>query len=71
MKRLNESWLHYAQRIATQYNLDDEVTAEYLRCKADGYSDIEAAWAACYEWDIPLITKCQKSVLKDVLKLII
>ena len=71
MKKTNETWLQYAQRVSSDYRLEDDVTDSYHHFKSQGFSDKSAAAQACYEWDIILPDYQITDVLKEVLKLII
>lgn len=47
-----ETWLEAALRIAAKYGMAREVKEEYDELRQRGVSEEEAAWAACYEWDV-------------------
>lgn len=47
-----ESWYQAAIRQATKYGMEFEVDADYQSFIHLGYSDQEAAFDACYEWDV-------------------
>lgn len=49
----NETWLEAAQRNAKQYGVEVEVTACYYEfLLIGGVSESQAAFDACYEWDV-------------------
>lgn len=52
-----ESWRDCAIRIGRQYGLEHEVTEDYDAAIARGETEEEAAWGACYEWDVCEIIK--------------
>lgn len=47
-----ESWKDAALRVAKQYGLYDEVHEQYHKFIHKGYSEDDAAFYACEEWDI-------------------
>lgn len=47
-----ESWADAATRLAKPYGLEREIGDEFTRRVADGWTEPDAAWAACYEWDV-------------------
>lgn len=48
----DETWYDCAMRYAKKYDLESEVKDDYDQGIKDGDSEEEAAWGACYEWDI-------------------
>lgn len=51
-KNEGESWRDCAMRYAKKWGLEHEIAHAFDACLASGDSDEEAAWAACYEWDV-------------------
>lgn len=51
-KQENETWLECIERYAAPYGLQLEVIKEFKRNILAGIDEAEAAWDACYEWDI-------------------
>jgi hypothetical protein len=51
-RREGESWLEAAQRHAEPHGLSDIVTAVFLRLVREGETERDAAFEACFEWDI-------------------
>lgn len=47
-----ESWRDCALRVARKFGLEQEVEDKYDERIDAGDSSEEAAWCACYEWDI-------------------
>jgi hypothetical protein len=47
-----ETWKDAARRIARVQGLEHEVMDIYEHEIARGSSEEEAAWTACYEWDV-------------------
>lgn len=53
LKRLeNETWYECAMRYAWEWGMEVEVDEWYTMYKEEGLSDEDAAFSACYEWDI-------------------
>lgn len=48
----NETWLEAALRRADEYELGGEVLQAYDAGRKNGESEADAAWGACYEWDV-------------------
>lgn len=51
-KRESETWREAALRQAARYNMEGEVAEFYDRFIAAGDTEDQAAWGACYEWDV-------------------
>lgn len=47
-----ETWRDAAKRIAQAYGLEQEVLKEYDAAIEVGVTPAEAAYMACYEWDV-------------------
>lgn len=47
-----ETWLGAAKRYAARYGLESEVEVAYEKEIAEGCDEQDAAWNACYEWDV-------------------
>lgn len=47
-----ESWLEAAVRQASKWGLEAEVREDYEAFVAAGEDEAQAAWGACYEWDV-------------------
>jgi hypothetical protein len=47
-----ETWKDAAARIGKKYGLETEVMESYASEIEAGESEEDAAWAACYEWDV-------------------
>lgn len=48
----DESWRQAALRAASRYGLEEEVSEDYAARLKSGESEEDAAWGACYEWDL-------------------
>lgn len=48
----NETWKDAAMRVAKKYGLEEEVGEAFDKYTAQGDSEEQAAWAACYDWDL-------------------
>lgn len=51
-KKDGETWRQAAERYATKYGLEGEVLDIFDSEVARGVDDGQAAWNACYEWDV-------------------
>jgi hypothetical protein len=47
-----ESWLDCAMRYAKVFGLEEEVRRDYDEAIGRGLPEDEAAFEACYEWDV-------------------
>ncbi len=52
VRQKDESWLQAALRVAAPQHLEDEVKEAYERGRRSGDSEMAAAWAACYEYNL-------------------
>lgn len=53
LKRVEkETWLQAAQRLAAEHGLVEEVTRKYYDFRRSGKDEEDAAWEACYQWDV-------------------
>lgn len=50
-----ETWKDAALRMARPWGLEIEVAEWYDSEVARGEPEDQAAWAACYEWDVPAL----------------
>lgn len=48
----NETWKEAALRVAKAHGLEGEVDESYKKHIEEGDSEEQAAWAACYDWDL-------------------
>ena len=48
----NETWKDAAMRVARAHGLEGEVGEAYARYIEQGDAEEQAAWAACYDWDL-------------------
>lgn len=51
-RRDGETWRECAARIGRHWHLEAEVLEEFDAFIAAGDDEAEAAWCACYEWDV-------------------
>ena len=51
-RKENETWREVAIRIASSHGLELEVIDVFDRLVADGKDEADAAWEACYSWDV-------------------
>ncbi len=51
-KKEGETWKQAALRQASSFKLQDEVTTAYNNYTKNGMPKEEAAWCACYDWDL-------------------
>jgi len=51
-KRDDETWLDAALRMAKPWGLEHEIRTWYGYAIENGRPEDEAAWDACYEWDV-------------------
>lgn len=61
-KNKKESWYNCAMRYARKEGLTYEVRTLYRECVDEGMFPSEAAWCACYEWDISDISDLRRQV---------
>jgi len=48
----NETWREAAIRVARTHGLEEEVGNTFDSYIAQGDTEAQAAWAACYDWDL-------------------
>lgn len=48
----NETWLQAALRLAKPWGVEAEIQESYDSAIAEGISEAQAAFDACYDWDI-------------------
>lgn len=48
----NETWKEAAMRVARAHGLEGEVDEEFKKHIEEGKSEEQAAWCACYDWDL-------------------
>ncbi len=51
-KNEGESWRECAVRYGRKWGMESEVTEEFDRLRGLGDDEEQAAWGACYEWDV-------------------
>jgi len=51
-KREDQTWRDAAIEQARRYGMERDVTEYFDRFIAAGDDEAEAAWSACYEWDV-------------------
>jgi hypothetical protein len=51
-RKPDQTWRDAAIEQARRHGMERDVTEDFDRFKAAGDSDEEAAWSACYEWDV-------------------
>lgn len=52
LRQDDESWRDCVIRYAEPWGLEDECLEIYDEELAKGATEAQAAWAACYEWDV-------------------
>jgi hypothetical protein len=52
VKKGSETWREAAERYAKPYGLEEDVLGLYDAKMSQGYTDYDAAWEACEEWDV-------------------
>lgn len=51
-RNTGESWRQAAMRLAAKHGLEGEVGDAYQKYIEQGDTEEDAAWAACYDWDL-------------------
>lgn len=51
-RRDGETWRQAALRLARKYGMEEEVAASFDEYRREGSSAEDAAWCACYDWDV-------------------
>lgn len=52
VRQADESWRDAVKRYAQKFGLEDEALRSYDDYVRNGVTEPEAAWDACYDWDV-------------------
>lgn len=68
-KASKETWLDAAKRWARPFGLEEEIQDSYHKLIKEGNSEEDAAFGACYEWDVaafsPPLNEMKEDMLED------